>query len=220
MLPSTRTLYGGVREHQIGTLTLEQSGIIVLIARVATEEAMRTQNPNIALSRDRRRNDRRHIIFRTWSNRRLLGCLIQDRVDLSERETGDLQILELQVQQTLIFDREHIAIPPRKLGNPVVGNDESLFVGLGKRTERHNRNELDAERLCRLQPAMPSDDLKIVCDEDGIGEPEPRDRVGEQLDLPSGVRPRVARVRTQPVGRDVLDGEVVHGTRNPVSGIL
>ena len=81
---------------------------------------MRTQNPNIALSRDRRRNDRRHIIFRR-SNRRLLGCLIQDRVDLSERETGDLQILELQVQQTLIFDREHIAIPPRKLGYPVVG---------------------------------------------------------------------------------------------------
>src|SRR4029077_2775861 len=68
----------GVREHQIGTLTLEQSRVIVLTARVATEEAMRTQNPNIALSRDRRRNDRRHIIFRTWSNRRLLGCLIQD----------------------------------------------------------------------------------------------------------------------------------------------
>ena len=173
---------------------------------------MRTQNPKIALSRDRRRNDRRHIIFRTWSNRRLLGCLIQDRVDLSERETGDLQILELQVQQTLIFDREHIAIPPRKLGNPVVGNDESLFVGLGKRIERHDRNELHVQRLRGLQSAMASDHLEIVCDENGIGEPEPRDRVGDELELLAGMRSGVAGIGPQSIGRDVLDCKVWHGT--------
>ena len=72
----------------------------------------------------------------------------------------------------------------------------------------------------RMQPAMAGDHLKIVSDENRICEPEPLDRVGNQLELLAGVRPRVACVRTQPVGRDVLDGEVVHGARNPVSGFL
>jgi hypothetical protein len=91
---------------------------------------VRAQNPKIALSRNRRRNGGRKIVFRTRSDRLLLGSLVQDGVDLAQRKTGDLDVVELQVIKTLILDREDVTVPIGKFGDPVVGNDEGLFIGL------------------------------------------------------------------------------------------
>jgi hypothetical protein len=60
---------------------------------------------------------------------------------------------------------------------------------------------------------MAGNHLEIAGDENGIGEAEPRDRVRDQLELLAGMGPGVAGVRPQPVGGNVLDGEVFHGAR-------
>src|SRR5260221_12642532 len=49
---------------------------------------MRAQNPKIAFSRNRCRNDRGDIIFRTWADRLLLGGFVQEHVDRAQRKTG------------------------------------------------------------------------------------------------------------------------------------
>jgi hypothetical protein len=48
---------------------------------------------------------------------------------------------------------------------------------------------------------MARDHLEIVRDKNGVGEPEPLDRVRDQLELLAGMRPGVAGIGPQPVGR-------------------
>jgi hypothetical protein len=59
--------------------------------------------------------------------------------------------------------------------------------------------------------------LKIVGDEYGIDKAEPLDRILDQLELLPRMRPGVARIGPQPVGRDVLDCKIWHGT-SPEAG--
>jgi hypothetical protein len=42
-------------------------------------------------------------------------------------------------------------------------------------------------------------DLEIVGNENGVGEPEPLDRIGDQLELLAGMRPGVSRVGPQSI---------------------
>ena len=67
------------------------------------------------------------MVFRTRFDRLLLGRLVQDRIDLAQRKAGDFDVVELQVMQTLVFDRENVAVPAGKFGDPVVGNDRAPF---------------------------------------------------------------------------------------------
>jgi len=55
---------------------------------------------------------------------------------------------------------------------------------------------------------MARDHFEIVGDENRIDKAEPLDRVGDQLDLLAGMRPGIAGIGPQAVGRDVLDCEV------------
>ena len=50
-----------VGQDQIGGLAVEQAGVIRLAARVSAQQPMRTQNPKVALSRNRGLNDRRNV---------------------------------------------------------------------------------------------------------------------------------------------------------------
>jgi hypothetical protein len=88
---------------------------------------MRAEDPEVAFSRNRCRNNRWDIILRTRPDRLLLRRLVQDRVDLAQRKTGDLDVVELQVIKTLIFDRKDVPVPIGKLGDPVVSNSQGLF---------------------------------------------------------------------------------------------
>ena len=85
------------------------------------------------------------MIFRTGFVRLLLGSLVQDGIDLAQRKAGDLDILELQLLERLVFDRENVAVPVRQFGDPVVGNDEGLLVGLRQRTQCDDRHQLQAQ---------------------------------------------------------------------------
>ena len=63
----------------------------------------------------------------------------------SQREAGDFDVIEMQVMKTLVFDRKDVTVPIGKFGNPVVGNDEGLFVGIRQRTQCNDRHELHAQ---------------------------------------------------------------------------
>src|ERR1700676_4347173 len=101
--------------------------------------------------------------------------------------------------KTLVFDREDVAVPTGKLRNPVVSNAQGLLVSLRQRTESDDGDELNAQRLRGLQPAMACDHLEIVSDEYGIGEAEALDRILDQLELLPRMRPGVAWIGPQPV---------------------
>src|SRR5713226_1117125 len=102
---------GAVSYNQIGALPIEQPRVICIDASVPTEQAVRAKDPKIALSRNRRRNNRWKMVFRTRTDRLFLGRLVHDDIDLAQRKTGDLDIVELQVVKTLIFDRKNVAVP-------------------------------------------------------------------------------------------------------------
>src|SRR5258706_10319075 len=95
-----------IRQHQVGALAFEQPGVIAVAASIPTQQAVRAKDPKIALSGNRSCNNRRKIVFRTRTDRLFLGGLVQDDIDLAQRKTGDLDIVELQVIERLILDRE------------------------------------------------------------------------------------------------------------------
>jgi hypothetical protein len=74
-------------------------------------------------------NQRRHLIIsmllEAW--RRLPG-LIEDKVNLGQREAGDLDI-EIEIDEGLEFDREHFPVPAGIQRKLVVGDDISPALG-------------------------------------------------------------------------------------------
>jgi hypothetical protein len=55
---------------------------------------------------------------------------------------------------------------------------------------------------------MARDHFEIVRDDNGVDEAKSLDRVGDQLDLLARMRPGIAGIGPQPVGRNVLDLKV------------
>ena len=138
---------GWVGQDQIGSLAFEQPGVIFVGAGVPAQQPVRAKDPEIALSRNRRRNDSRNMIFRTGFDRLLLGRIVKDRIDLAQRKAGHLQVVELQIMKTMILDREDVAVPAGEFSDPVIGNDECFFVGLRQRTECDHRHQLQARLM-------------------------------------------------------------------------
>jgi hypothetical protein len=88
---------GGIGQDQIDGLISEQAGVIAVGAGVPAQQAVRAQDPEVALSRDGRCNQGRKKVFRTRFDRPLFGCFVQDRIDLAQRKAGDFDVVELQV---------------------------------------------------------------------------------------------------------------------------
>src|SRR5258706_11122894 len=82
-----------IRQHQVGALAFEQPGVIAVAASIPTQQAVRAEDPKIALSGNRSRSDRWQIIFGPRAVRLFLGGLVQDDIDLAQRKTGDLDIV-------------------------------------------------------------------------------------------------------------------------------
>jgi hypothetical protein len=45
----------------------------------------------------------------------------------------------------LVFDRQNVAVPAGKFGDPVIGNDQGLFVGTRQCVEGDDRHGLQAQ---------------------------------------------------------------------------
>src|SRR5437870_11647116 len=82
-----------IRKDQVGTLAVKQPGVSFVGAGVPEQEAVRAQNPKIALSRNRRRNERWQSIFGTRLIRLLIGRLVQVNIYLAQLKAGILAIV-------------------------------------------------------------------------------------------------------------------------------
>ncbi len=64
-------------------------------------------------------------------------------------------------------------------------------------SQAHRRDAVQAEQLCRLDPAMARNDLAVLSDENRIGEAEMSDAVGDLPDLLPGMGSGIAGMRPQ-----------------------
>jgi hypothetical protein len=102
---------------------------------------MGAKNPKIAGSGDNiLRNPGGNVVVGTGLLRALFGSFIKDHVNLAEREACNLNVIELHVLKKLKLDRQGVAIPPRKLGKLVVGNDIRSSIGLGHVSQDNDRH--------------------------------------------------------------------------------
>ena len=65
----------------------------------------------------------------------------------TEREAGDLNVVELHILQKLQLNRQGVAIPTGKFGELVVGNDICPSIGLGHVSQDNNRNRRKTQQF-------------------------------------------------------------------------
>jgi hypothetical protein len=117
--------------------------------------------------------------------------------DRSQRaRAGDLGT-EIEVDESLQLDREHLAIPPGIESQLVVGQHIGSALGGIEVGQAHGRHVLPANKLGGLHPAVSGNDLIVIADQNRIGEAEPRDAVGDLADLLLGMSAGVFRIGPQ-----------------------
>jgi hypothetical protein len=72
--------------------------------------------------------------------------------------------------------REHPAIPARVEGELVVGKDAHMRQSDGG-------SALHSEQHCSFHSPVPGEDLVVLADQNGVGEPEPLNAATDLLDL-------------------------------------
>ena len=79
--------------------------------------------------------------------------LIDGEVDLGKAKAGQLYV-EIEVDESLQLDREHLAIPAGAQGEFVVRKNISSSLGLAKMRERKRRHHINAEQRCGRHPPV------------------------------------------------------------------
>ena len=214
-----------IGEDDIRLLSLEQKLVAGRVTCIATQQAVRPQDPQIARPRNGRALQavRRKFVLGTGLLCLVFHCLVQHVVDLAERKPGQFDVVKLQFEQPLQFARQQIAVPPRQFSQPIISDDVGAPLGRGEIGQTNRRNLLQAEHLCGFDPAVTGDDLEVVGDEDGIDEAKPLDRPRNLFQLLLGMGAGIVRGGTQALGRKVCDLKIrCRAGRRPLTapGIL
>src|ERR1700730_5070450 len=98
-------------KNEIGRSSGQHPPIVGFTARVATEQAMRSENPKVASARYRSLFIRGKKIFWTGLGGAFLGGVAKNAVDLAEGKSREFRIIELHVQQTLQLHCKNVTIP-------------------------------------------------------------------------------------------------------------
>src|SRR5215207_6807612 len=109
-----RHVVGWVREDEIRGFSFHQPREALGVPRVAAQEPMTIEEPDVSAPGDgySRIAKRSYLILRfTCPGRGALFRLLDHEVDLGEREARELDI-ELDVDQGLELDRQHVSVPP------------------------------------------------------------------------------------------------------------
>jgi hypothetical protein len=175
-----------VGEDEVGRFALHQGVDRGPLARVTAEQPVPAENPHIfALGHGR------HTRSKRWDDGLRLGSsrkpgpwsIVEHERDFIEGETGQLH-LEIEVDQTLQFDRQQFSVPPRRLRELVVGKHVGPPLGRPEVRKPYGWHAEVSEKLCSLDPTVPGNDLIVVADQDWVGEAEPFDAAGDLPDLP------------------------------------
>ena len=102
---------GRIGEHEFRLAACEQMIVGGFVARIATQQAMGTEQPQISGLADRR--TRRRLGCRIFRPARGAACLarfLKDQVDLRHLEPGQFDI-DLELDQPLQFNCQQLAVP-------------------------------------------------------------------------------------------------------------
>jgi hypothetical protein len=154
-----------------------------------------------------------------WSGCQWLDCVqrvvlrgrgllltLDGEVDLGGGKAEQFEI-EVEVDKTLHFDGQDIAIPAGVLGQLVVGKDIGPDLIARKMRELSDRHFKHAKLFGRLNTAVACDDGVVFGDEDGIAKAEAFYAFGNLVDLLLRMRPCVVGVGTSlSIGHDCSFG--------------
>jgi hypothetical protein len=204
-VPIDRNVVGRIGEHELGFGVAEKLRVGRRVSRVAAEQAMRSQHPQIAQTTDGRTSPiLRRFILRPAGETGRLTRLVKDEVNDGSFESSEFD-REIEVNQSLQFDGQKLPIPSGHLGKPVIGQNIGSLFGVAEMGQLHCGHALNAKQLCGLDPAMPGNDLLLIVNENRIVEAESLDAVRNLADLLLGVRPRIACVGTEHFYRNHRD---------------
>ena len=122
-----------IGHHDLGQLLPEDLPVAVGLERMAAQEPVRAERPEVSGTRDRASfGQLRDLILRSGFSALGLPALLEDEVDLAHLEAGQLDI-EVEIAEALQLDRQDLTAPARFLGQPIVdGGRSSTTWGTGK----------------------------------------------------------------------------------------
>ena len=189
-----------VGHHQSCAIAVHQTDIAVLLQRIAAQQAMGTQQPQIARARDRRaRLGQRRLVFGN------LAFGIEDQRDLADLEAAALDV-DLKRGELAQFEREQAAVPSGQFGEPVIREDIGALLRVVEPVDAQGRDRFEADQTGGGQPAMAREHLVVGIDQHRICEPEAAQALADLADLLGRMRPCVARRRDQRVDPAELGG--------------
>lgn len=173
---------GWVGEDHLCPGTFEKAGVGRSISRVAADQAMSANLPDIAGARHGRTLfDLRHVISRIGLS---VSFVTEQDIDLGHFKAGDCDVeIEIEAGQMLQLDLQNLRIPPGFLGELVVGQDVGSLLCVVEMIEAHARHGLEPKRFGRFDAAMAGDDATILVDQDRVVESERLDARSDLRDL-------------------------------------
>ena len=193
-----RDIVGRVGEDHLGLLAVHQGGDDFGIERVAADEPVRSEPPQVA--RPTARRDPvgiRQLIVRRIA-RLFRRQALHQLVDLGDREAGDADVeADVGLHQLLQLERQQLFVPAGVEGELVVGQHIGPLLGRRHVVDPQARHGRHPKFSRGLDPAVAGEDAIVSIDQDRIGEAEAADAVGDLSDLLARMDAGVARPGTQ-----------------------
>jgi hypothetical protein len=201
-----RDIVGRVGKHRRRQFRTHQRGVGRRIARIAANDPVTTQEPEVADATDvGTRHDR---------NRRFRGAGIAGierldaQINLAHVEADRLNIkVEIDARQRLELFAKQPVIPNSDFRQAIIGDHKSLTLRFREVLKTDGRNLAPTEPLAGQDAPMARDDVQIDVDQDRDIEPEGLDAFGDLADLRGAMLARVAGIGLQLLDRNVRDHE-------------
>ena len=208
-----RHVVGRVGEDHPRLLAVHQQPDDVRVERVAADQPVRPELPDIARPAARRPGLGQPVVLG------IAGLLrrqpLDQAVDLRDREAGDADVeAEIVGEERLQLLGQQVLVPAGVQRQLVVGEHIGPLLGRRHGLDADAGHRRHAEELRRLDPAMAGEDGVLGVDQHRVGEAEGPDALGDLADLLLRVGAGVARPGLQSGGGDLLDrlggGGVLH----------
>ena len=202
---------GWIGEDQLGMIARHQTRYGTKIPGVPTEQAVAAQAPEVAAAahRWRFRLERRHLIGGRVVA--FTGRTFDQEIDLWRSKAGHSQIeVELESGNLGQLQRQQFIVPAGQLGQPIVSEDIGALLRRGHMVETNGRHPIHAEQPGSRDSTMASDHSVSPVDQDGVGETEEPNAVGNLSDLKLAMGARVPRIGAKRLDGSVLDPEREH----------
>jgi hypothetical protein len=174
------------------------------MGRVAAQETVAPQDPEIAGPGDRRDGRFRNLVFVRLPAFAVPIETIEQAIKVVFAKSQEIEA-DTIFPQTRKFRGEHRVVPPGIQRDLVVGDPEGPRLGAGQMPEPDHRDFGKPEALGCEQTPVPGDQHAALIDKARHVEAEFRDRACDLRDLGFGMRAGVRDVGQKPVDRPTLD---------------